>query len=82
MRCIVCDRKINASHQLKIWIENDKGMLVKISNSKPYEVYICACYSNRRNVCKEALNQGRQYLNDDAVLSRCSKTGKITEVVN
>tara|TARA_R100000963_G_C4575883_1_gene58880 strand:+ start:372 stop:620 length:249 start_codon:yes stop_codon:yes gene_type:complete len=81
MKCIICKRAINVGHSLNLWVENTRGSLVKLGNTTPAEAHLCASVYGRRNVCKEALNDGRTYLNDDEVAARCPKTAKITEVI-
>lgn len=81
MECLICRRKIQAAHKMHVWVQNSNGSLVDLGNETSAEAYICASVYNRRNVCMEALNQGRVHLNDDEVAARCPKTAKITEVV-
>ena len=81
MDCVVCGAKINAATYLQIWVENSAGALVKLGRYTPAVAHLCASYQNQRNVCQEALDQGRTYLNDDEVAERCSSTGKILRKV-
>jgi len=80
MICIVCDMKLQSATCLKIWVENPSGALVRLGRETPATAYLCANQAGQRNVCREALKDGRTYLNDDEC-RRCHETGKILERV-
>ena len=53
---------------MRLWLENPQGSLVKIggvTEPKYGGIFLCVSQADMRNVCREALINGRVYLNDE-----------------